>query len=208
MIVYLEYLKDHLHLSTTIVLIVIIVLVCLQVIGELLEFKGKVVPEFMKMRKYFARKQQERETLKQIPETLKNVQELLNSVEHHYSTDNITMRDKWMHNVNAKLEEHDNWRKDFDQKLDKNTDVTLSILIDNKRNAIIDFAEKVIDENNPVTREQFNRIFKMYQEYEDIIRCHNLTNGEVDIAHRIITEAYENRMRSHTFVEDIRGYDM
>lgn len=33
-----------------------------------------------------------------------------------------------------------------------------------------------------------------------------MTNGEVDIAIRIIKEAYENHMRNHTFIENIRGY--
>ena len=49
----------------------------LQVVGELLEFYGKAVPEFVKIRKYFARKKMERETLKQIPDTLREVQEFL-----------------------------------------------------------------------------------------------------------------------------------
>ena len=64
----------------------------------------------------------------------------------------------------------------------------------------------MVDDNAPVTREQFNRIFKMYEEYETIIESNGLTNGEVDVAFRIITESYENHMRNHTFIEDVRGY--
>jgi len=116
------------------------------------------------------------------------------------------MRDEWIKNVNEKLEEHDNWRKDFDEKLDANTDVTMSILIDNKRTAIIDFAARVVDENVPVTHEQFKRAFKLHDEYEDIIKKHNITNGEIDIAYRIITEAYEAHLKNRTFIEDVRGY--
>ena len=44
-------------------IVVILGFVIMQIIGELLEFKGKVVPEFIKIRKYFSRKKQERETL-------------------------------------------------------------------------------------------------------------------------------------------------
>ena len=33
-----------------------------------------------------------------------------------------------------------------------------------------------------------------------------MTNGEVDIAHQIIKESYEQRLRDHAFIEDIRGY--
>ena len=93
------------------------------------------------------------------------------------------------------------------EKLDRNNADTLSLLIDNKRNAIIDFASKVIDESFPVTKEQFNRIFKIHKEYERIIKENELTNGEVDIAIRIIKEAYEKHLKNHTFVEDVRGYD-
>lgn len=93
-------------------------------------------------------------------------------------------------------------------KLDKNNADTLALLIDSKRNFIIDFAFKVADGKRPVTHEQFNRFFKEYYEYEEIIKENGLTNGEVDIAFRIGTEAYEEHMRNHTFLEDLRGYDV
>lgn len=202
MLAYLECLNA----PTIVVIIVAAVFLGIQIIGEFLEFKGKVVPEFVKIRKYFKRKKTERETLRALPETLQKVQESLDNMNKHYSDDNIAMRDAWIQNVNDKLAEHDNWRKDFDEKLDKNTDVTLSILIDNKRTAIIDFAAKVVDENAPVTHEQFKRAFKLHEEYEEIIKEHNITNGEVDIAYRIITESYENHLRNRTFIEDVRGY--
>ena len=35
-----------------------------------------------------------------------------------------------------------------------------------------------------------------------------MTNGEVDIAIRIINESYEEHMRHHSFVEDVRGYNI
>lgn len=196
-----------------------------QVLGELLELKGKVVPEVLKVRKYFARRRKEKEnmrkmaelypTLQKVPEALDGVQKLLSNVDAHYSHDNITMRDTWMSNVNRRLEEAEAAREENRQsirslaeKLDKNNEDTLSLLIDSKRNTIINFADLVIDENKPVTREQFHRIFKLYQEYEDIIKKNHMTNGEVDIAIRIIKESYEKHMRHHSFVEDIRGYDI
>lgn len=204
MLGYIEYL----NMPTKVALILVGLFFVLQLIGELLEFKGKVVPEFLKIRKYFARKKSEREILKQIPETMSKVQELVKNINEHYSPDNIKMRDTWIENVNRKLEENDKWVKELDKKMDKNNADTLSLLIDSKRNSIISFASCVADEKSSVTREQFNRIFKLYREYEDIINSNGLTNGEVDIAYRIITESYENHMRNHTFIEDIRGYDM
>lgn len=202
MLAYLE----HLNAPAIVVAILAGVFLGMQIVGEILEFKGKVVPEFVKVRKYFKRKKVERETLRTIPETLHKVKESLDKVNQHYSDDNIAMRDKWIQNVNDKLAEHDNWRVDFDKKLDANTEVTMSILIDNKRTALIDFAARVIDENVPVTHEQFKRAFKLHDEYEAIIKEHDMTNGEVDVAYRIIMESYENHLKNHTFIEDVRGY--
>lgn len=220
MLSYIEYLKTPSGMATLLVGVFLII----QLVGELLEFKGKVVPEFVKIRKYFSRKKSERKALEKMTtfledhckmsKTIEDVQRLLKDIDKHYSKDNIAMRDNWMKEVNEHIVESEQRRKTQDslieelsKKLDVNNDVTLSILIENKRSSIIDFASKVIDENYPVTKEQYNRIFKIYQEYEEVIANNGMTNGEVDIAIRIIRESYEKHMRNHTFVEDIRGYN-
>lgn len=202
MIDYVEYI----NIPTKVAIAVIALFFIMQLVGEFLEFKGKVVPEFVKIRKIFARRKKERLMMQKMEKTLDQVQLTLDDLNRHYSTDNIHMRDEWIKRVNTKLEQYDMSMAELDRQLDKNNSDTLSILIDNKRNAIISFASLVIDENKPVTREQFNRIFKLYQEYEAIIQSNGMKNGEVDIAIRIIREAYENHMRSHTFIEDVRGY--
>lgn len=180
----------------------------IQIIGELLEFKGKVVPEFLKVRKYFVRKKQEREILRQVPDLMKNVQRSLDEFKGYYNEDNINKRNEWMEKVNSRLELNDTWIKELDKKMDKNNEVTLSLLIDSKRNTIINFASYVADETSHVTKEQFNRVFKIHKEYEKIIEENGLTNGEVDIAFRIISESYESHMRNHSFIENVRGYDI
>lgn len=221
MLNYLEYLNSPIKVTTFLVGVFLII----QIIGEILEFKGKVVPEFVKVRKYFARKKTERQALSQMTvlldeynqmaETLVKVNRVLADIDKHYSKDNIAMRDGWMREVNEhisksdkRIKKQDDLMNALNEKLDKNNADTLSLLIEHKRSAIIDFASKVIDEKYPVTKEQFNRIFKTYIEYEDVIECNGLTNGEIDIAYRIITEAYENHMRNHSFVEDVRGYNI
>lgn len=204
MIEYIEYL----NVPTKVALSIVALFLITQVVGELMELQGKVVPEFVKIRKYFSRKKQEREILRQVPETLREVQRSLNEFKSHYDTDNIRMRDDWIKSVNESLKENDRWIKEFDKKLDKNNADTLSLLIENKRNTVIAFASKVVDENSSITREEFNRVFKLYKEYEDIIKDNNLTNGEIDIAYHIIMDAYETHMKNHSFVEDIRGYNV
>lgn len=56
MIQYIEYLK----MPGAVGAFIIGLFVLLQIIGEIAEAKGKVMPEVMKVRKYFKRKKSER----------------------------------------------------------------------------------------------------------------------------------------------------
>lgn len=204
MLDYIEYLD----IPVKVAIVLISAFLIMQLVGEILEFKGKVVPEFVKVRKVFARRKKERVLMQKMEKTLDQVQTTMDELNKHYSTDNIKMRDEWIKTVNSKLDKYDASMEELDRKLDKNNSDTLSILIDSKRNSIISFASLVIDESKPVTKEQFNRIFKLYEEYESIIKANGMTNGEVDIAIRIIREAYESHLRNQSFIEDIRGYNL
>ena len=194
---------EFLGIPMTIAIIIIGIFLITQIIGELAECMGKVVPEALKVRKYFARKKREKE---ETSKTLIEVKQLLSDVNAHYSEDNIAKRNDWIDWVNNKVEVCDASITELDKKMDKNNEITLSLLIEHKRNSILDFAGRVVDDKYPATREQFNRIFKIYSEYEKIIEENNLTNGEIDIAYRIITDAYADRIKERSFVEDIRGY--
>ena len=204
MLGYVEYLS----LPTKVVFVVVCLLFIMQFVGEIVELTGKTVPEILKIRKYFKRKKEEREALKKVPFVLDEVKKSLVEFDAHYSKDNIQKRNAWIEAVNSQLKQNSESIKKFDETLDKSYADILALLIDNKRNTIINFASFVIDDKNPVTREQFNRVFKLYEEYEDIIEKNGMTNGEVDIAYRIITESYEEHMRNHSFVENVRGYEM
>lgn len=211
----LEYLNQYFNIPIVAIIAIIAFLVIANVIGEALEFTGKVVPEFMKIRKRYARKKQERETLAQMPEMMDKVKELLNDVNEHYSSDNIKMRDGWMSGVNGKLENYEEVIHVINDKIDKNSydivnlrDDVVDLLLDNKRETIIAFAEKVCDDKFPATREQFNRIFKIHEEYERIITERGLTNGEIDVAFKIINESYQVRLKRHTFIEDVRWHGL
>ena len=210
MLSYIEYL----NLPTKFALILVGIFLLSQVVGEVLELAGKVVPEFIKIRKYFIRKKEEKikkeEERKQEIETLKQVQALLNDVNQHYSEDNIAKRNEWMNWVNARTEVYDASiaeLTELKEALHANNELTLDLYININRNRIIDFASKVARGNIPVSHEEFNRIFKIHEEYETTLEKHKKTNGEVDIAYRIITESYEEHMKNHSFIEDIRGYE-
>lgn len=181
--------------------------IILNIIGELIEKTGKIVPEFMKVRKFFARKKEEKKRQKQL---LVNVETLLNDVNQHYSEDNIAKRNEWMEWVNSRARIYDQSiaeLTEMKQSIADNNKLTLDLYININRNRIIDFASKVANENVLISKEEFNRIFKIYQDYEAILEQHHMTNGEVDIAYRIIQESYKERLRDHTFLEDVRGYN-
>lgn len=202
MLNYIQYL----NIPSTIAIVLVVLFFILQFIGEILSFKGKAVPEIINIRKYFARKKVEREIIMALPDTIKEMKIIVDNIDQHYQSDNIAMRDKWIDSVNNRLDLDDKLIRSLNEKIDENNKDTLSLLVDSKRNAIIDFASRVSNSDVPVTKEYFNRIFKLYQEYEDIIEKNGLTNGEVDIAYRIIVESYEEHLSNHTFIEDIRGW--
>lgn len=104
MLNYIEYFEEHVGLPGLIVATLVALFFVLQLIGELLEFKGKVVPEFLKIRKFCQRRKREKIEEKQ---TIKDVQKLLSEVNKHYSEDNITKRDDWMRWVNGSIKAYD-----------------------------------------------------------------------------------------------------
>ena len=120
----------------------------------------------MKWRKYFKRKREERKTLKELPTKIQEFNETLNAFNKHYSPENIKKRNDWMQHVDAKEVIYDTEIDKLSQLLSKVNQTVVDIQIDNKRSQIIDFASMVSDEHVPVTREQFNRILKMYNDYE------------------------------------------
>lgn len=206
MLQYIEYLG----VPTSIAIALVALFLVSQVIGEVLELCGKVVPEFIKVRKYFHRKRDEKNESTQM---LREMKQLLQDVNAHYSEDNIMKRNSWMQWVNERADVYDSSIVEISanlngvaEALQANTEMTVEMFIQSSRDRIIDFATKCGDEHTLISKEEFNRIFKVYDKYEKFLEEHDLTNGEVDVAHRIINDAFEYRIRHHSFVEDIRGY--
>lgn len=199
---YLEMLELPAFIAAGIILIYCV----MQLIGDFLTFKGKVVPEFMRVKHWLKKRKEARNALAHMPEIVDEVKTLLNDVNKHYSNDNIVKRNAWMNEVTDRGIENRQLINMVSDKLDAQSKDILELIIENKRNTIIDFAARVSNTDNLFTREQFNRVMKIYSDYEDIITKNGMTNGEVDIAYRIITEAYEECLKNNTFIEDIRGY--
>ena len=179
----------------------------LNIIGSILDFKGKVWPSIVNFRGWRRKKKEEKEKQAKL---LEDVQTSLAEMKSHYSPKKLAERDAWMNWVNERAKVYDASVKElteFKSTLEVTKELTLDLYINVNRNRIIDFAGKVVNENVSVSREEFNRIFKIYDEYETILEKYGKTNGEVEVSIRIIREAYEAHMRNHTFIEDSRGYN-
>lgn len=205
MITYLEYL----NVPLTVGIAIIGCFVVMQVIGEFLEFKGKVVPEFLKVRKFFANRKAEK---KETADTLREVKQLLGEFNERYSEDNIEKRNAWMNWVNEKFDAYNNSivnitssLSDVTQALTQNNCLTEEMFVQSSRDRIIDFSYKAADYDLLVSREEFHRIFKVYDKYEKFLEEHNMTNGEIDIVYGVIKDSYEVRMKNHLFSEEVRG---
>ena len=181
---------DYLNLPQKIVLVLVILFAVSQVIGAIINIKGGVAPGILTISKKIKEKHEYNEQLKQLPALMAQTQKEMAEIAKRHEEDT----EMFLKQFEA-----------ISTCLDKNTKDTTQILIESKRNAIIDFASACANER-PYTREQFHRIFKTYEEYESLIEENGLTNGEVEISIKIIRDEYEKRTREHTFIEDIRNY--
>lgn len=198
---------NFLGIPMSIAVVIIGIFFVSQIIGEMIELSGKIVPEFFKIRKYFKRIKYEKQETK---ETLRKVQQSLVEFNKHYNTDNIQQRNDWMTWVNDKAEVYDKALEELlllKDKLNENNEITLDLYINANRNRILDFARIVADDRALVSKEEFNRIYKINNEYHEILSKYNRENGEVDTAIKIINEAYDYRLRNRCFIEDVRGYN-
>lgn len=178
--------------------------VVLNVIGEICEKQNKIVPVFMRVVSHMKQRKQEKQKQKEL---LVEVKTLLDDVNKHYSDDNITKRDNWMKDVDNCIDAYHHTAvevAEMKKSLDSNTDLTNRLYLSSMRNKILDFARIAVDENTPLLRESFNRVFKDYTEYEEFLKEHHMKNGEVEASYKIICEEYEKRLRTHNFVEDHR----
>ena len=120
MLNYMQYLELPAIVISTLAGIFLV----LQIIGEIIEFKGKTAPEILKIRKYFKRRKKERMALSkisdwfdnynQMSETIEKTKQILEDFDTHYSKDNIANRDKWMTEVNKHITDSEEIRKKQD----------------------------------------------------------------------------------------------
>ena len=212
MLDYLKFLDGYINVPAAPVVTVIVIFIGMQIIGELIEFKGKIAPEWMKLRKKRARKRKEEEELKRLLReatvALKEYKTTLSDFLSKYNDDNIAKRNVWMKCVDKGIAANATDIHAFKDRLDEIYDISIKDHIETLRSIILNFASKVADPNYTPTHEEFRRAIAAHGDYEAFLQKHKLKNGQTDIAYRVISEAYAECLRDHRFLEDIRGYEM
>lgn len=201
---------EYLGIPMTVAIVLVSIWLILHIVGFVLDIKGKIVPEIINIRGYLRRKKEEK---KKQAELLERLEKKLDSFDKHYSKDNIAKRNNWMKDVDdravtcgAQMTDIKDTLLQVTQALDTNTKMTEDMFVENSRDRIINFAEKAADYNIVLSREQFRRIDRVYQDYEKFLEDRSRQNGEVDIAYEAIQDGYKHRLQQHSFLEDIKGY--
>lgn len=95
---------------------------------------------------------------------------------------------------------------EMQKKLDKTYNIASSTWLNEHRNTVLNFASRLAKEDKDVSHEEFRHVMSVYEEYEDMLKEQGKSNGQVDIAYRVITEDYKRRLENREFLEDMRGY--
>lgn len=159
--------------------------------------------------------------------------EIIADFNAHYCPEKIAQRDKWMLEVNSTMhwakeraivyDASVNELKELAEVVKKQSDVvekqSVALDLNNKmtsdmykhscRRDILDFEHKIInarkaDKPLVISREEFRKIRKTYDAYEEFLQTYGGTNGEVDDAMEVIRRAERGEYSYIEFLEDLR----
>lgn len=190
---------EFLGIPATIAIVLVGLFLILQIIGELCELKGKIVPEFLKIRKYFKRKRQEKEDTKQMIQDCKQALLEFNS---HYSPANIAKRNNWMHEVDDSVRSNDELIQKLDGKMDKllETNEALTTQLEQVKSNVLEneadrLRSELFDCGNRCRRhirlhpEEMDHIRDVYRKYSEVLH----QNGTGEREFNFITEYYNKQ---------------
>lgn len=190
---------EFLGIPATIAIVLVGLFLILQVVGELCELKGKIVPEFLKIRKYFKRKKQEKEETKQMIQECKQALLEFNS---HYDKDNITKRNTWMTEVDNNVKTNDQLIHKLDTKIDEilKTNKTLTAQLEQVKNNVLEneadrLRSELFDCGNRCRRhirlhpEEMDHIRDVYKKYSEVLH----QNGPGQREFNFIADYYDKQ---------------
>lgn len=190
---------EILGVPMTIVVVLVGMLLILNIIGEILSFKGKVVPEIINIRKYFKRKSEEKKKHKQL---IEDVQVALKEMQTHYNPASIAKRDTWMHEVDDSIKNNDSFIYQLDKKVDEilETNKTLTAQLEQVKSNVLEneadrLRSELFDCGNRCRRhirlhpEEMEHIRAVYQKYSKVLH----QNGPGEKEFNFITDYYNKQ---------------
>lgn len=190
---------EYLGVPATLAVVVVGLFIIFQIIGEIIEFSGKVAPEFLKVRKYFSRKRREKE---ETNKTIKECKELLAEFNSHYDEDNITKRDKWMNKVDTSVKNSDTFMQTLDGKIDQllSYNANLQAQLDQVKSNVLEneadrLRSELFDCGNRCRRnirlhpEEMDHIRDVYKKYSNVLH----QNGPGEKEFNFITDYYNSQ---------------
>ena len=89
------------------------------------------------------------------------------------------------------------------KKLDSIENLVLNMRIENMRKTLLGFASDVAS-GKPFTKEQYDEMFMLYADYEDLLEERDMTNGRVEISMEIVKDTYKKYLASGSegFIEN------
>lgn len=190
---------ELLGVPMTIVIVLIGILLVLNIIGEILSFKGKIVPEIINIRKYFKRKKQEK---KDTAKMIQDCKQALLEFNTHYSPENIARRNNWMHDVDDSVKSNDELIQKLDGKMDKllETNETLTAQLEQVKSNVLEneadrLRSELFDCGNRCRRgirlhpEEFDHIRNVYHKYSVVLKQNGIGSAEMNF----ITDYYNRQ---------------
>ena len=203
-----------------------VIFLLMQFTGEIIEWKGKIAPDILKLRKVIkehrVKKKKQKQQLEQLDAVvtlLTEVDKTLKEVNKHYDADNIAQRNKWMEQVNENIKWTHERSVRYDESMkqlhelqaitSKLSEFTCKQIKEDYRNRILDFQHRISNargKSSPeyFSREEFAKIYATYADYEAFLEYTNDENHQVDNAMEVIRRAEAGELPNIVFIEDLR----
>lgn len=190
---------EYLGVPATLAVVVVGLFIIFQIIGEIIEFSGKVAPEFLKVRKYFSRKRKEKEETNTM---IKECKELLAEFNSHYGEDNIAKRDKWISKVDKSVKNSDTFMQTLDTKIDQllSYNASLQAQLDQVKSNVLEneadrLRSELFDCGNRCRRnirlhpEEMEHMRVVFEKYSNVLH----QNGPGEAEFKFITNYYNRQ---------------
>ena len=125
------------------------------------------------------------------------IEERFKSIEEKLNKDYVRIQKSESH-----LYEMTEYEKDINKKFDEMNDMLINLRLETMRGRILDFTPFAIDLSHLQSRERYTEIFKVHDDYLELIKQTGKENNFETYNFDLITTSYAQRSRRKLFTED------